>query len=152
MRKHSTQLGRIVAGFVIMGAAACVTAPASGSALLRQQGTAVSEPPRSGAPSDVLTASELVSPGVMTVGDGVRRLRPEFVRPAIIPGNPAGATTLPAVYINGVYTGSLDVLDRILLEEVEDIRFIRAWQARGWWGPSCPCAAGVIHVRTKRGG
>jgi hypothetical protein len=152
MRKHSLRAARIMAGVVIAGAAGCVTAPASQSALLRQQGAAVSEPPRSGAPSDILTASELVSPGVMTVGDGVRRLRPEFVRPTIVPGNPAGAAVSPVVYINGGYAGSLDVLDRILLEEVEDIRFIRAWQARGWWGPSCPCSAGVIHVRTRRGG
>lgn len=152
MREHSTRVARIMVGVVIVGAVGCVTAPASQSALLRQQGTAVSEPPRSGAPSDVLTASELVAPGVMTVGEGVRRLRPEFVRPAIVPGDLTGAAVLPSVYINGGYAGSLDVLDRILLEEVEDIRFIRAWQARGWWGPSCPCAAGVIHVRTRRGG
>jgi len=152
MREHSSHVARIIAGVVIVGTAGCVTAPASQSTLLRQQGTAVSEPPRSGAPSDVLTASELLAPGVMTVGDGVRRLRPEFVRPAIVPGNPTGATVSPSVYINGGYVGGLDVLDRILLEEVEDIRFIRAWQARGWWGPSCPCAAGVIHVRTRRGG
>ena len=152
MREHSSQVARIIIGVVLVGTAGCVTAPASQSALLRQQGTAVSEPPRSGAPSDVLTASELVGTGVMTVGDGVRRLRPEFVRPAIVPGNPAGAAVLPSVYINGGYAGGLDVLDRVLLEEIEDIRFIRAWQARGWWGPSCPCAAGVIHVRTRRGG
>jgi len=87
----------------------------------------------------------------MTTAEGVRRLRPEFVRPTFAPGYPGGPPATPSVYIDGVYTGSVDVLDRILLDEVNDIRFIRPNEARGWWGWSCPCAGGVIHVRTVHG-
>jgi hypothetical protein len=152
MREHSSRIARVIAGVVIVGAAGCLATPASQSVLLRERRIVGNEPPRSGAPSDVLTASELMVGGVMTVGDGVRRLRPEFVRPAFVPGSLTGAAISPTVYINGGYGGGIEILDRVLLEEVEDIRFIRASQARGWWGPSCPCAAGVIHVRTKRGG
>ena len=69
-----------------------------------------------------------------------------------MPGTTGGVSALPTVYVNGIYVGNVDVLTSILLDEVQDIRFIKAWQARHWWGPACPCAGGVIHVRTKRAG
>ncbi len=151
MRNVSRDFLRVSAGILLTaGAGGCLPRSNPPSDFVRRQRLTVSEPARSGARSDALTSDEIELSGVLTVSDGVRRLRPEFVRPRVVPGSLGGTLQGPVVYIDGGYAGGLDVLDRVLLDELQDIRLIRAAQAQSWWGASCRCAAGVIHVRTRR--
>jgi len=55
----------------------------------------------------------------------------------------------PSVYLNGRLDGNLGALQTIPLDAVDEIRFIPSSRARDVWGPSCPCSAGVIYVRTR---
>lgn len=100
--------------------------------------------------SDLLTATELRELHPLTTFDGVRRLRPEFIRPSVaVVGNEATRVT-PSVFLNGIYAGGLDVLETIPLDAVEEIRYLRPSRAYDLWGLSCRCNGGAIEVKTKR--
>lgn len=141
---------RILLAFVAAASAACAgRAPVSG--VSRQRAMEGSEPSRFGSSSETLTAAELLTANATSTPDGVRRLRPEFLRPALLPTPDAGTVrTYPSVYLNGVYAGGVEALETVPLSVVEEIRFVRAPQAKDWWGSYCQCNAGVIAVRTKK--
>jgi len=111
------------------------------AAKMRQTGTAR---------SDLLTATELREVRPLTTLDGVRRLRPEFIRPTVVLNGNEPAAVMPSVFLNGVYAGGLDVLETIPLDAVEEIRFLRPSRAYDRWGFSCRCSGGAIQVTTKR--
>jgi len=92
-----------------------------------------------------------VQSGTRWTSEGVRRLRPEYVRPTMImtPNNEVVRVT-PSVFLNGVYTGGLEVLDVIPLESVVEVRFYRPSRGYDVWGLSCRCSGGAIDVKTKR--
>jgi hypothetical protein len=135
--------------FIAAASAACAgTAPMSG--VSRQRAMGVAEPSRLGSSSETLTAADLLTANVTSTPEAVRRLRPEFLRPVLLPTPDAGtARVYPSVYLNGVYAGGIEALETVPLTVVQEIRFVRAQQAKGWWGSYCPCNAGVIAVRTK---
>jgi hypothetical protein len=111
----------------------------------------MAEPARYGSTSETLTANELLTANVTSTQEGVRRRRPEFLRPVLLPTPDMGTVqTYPSVYLNGVYAGGVDALERVPLSVVDEIRFVRASQAKDRWGSYCPCNAGVIAVRTKK--
>ena len=146
---------RIPSTILLSLAAASSTACSSTTSLSgmsRQRTVPASDPARTGSSSQTLTAAELLTANVTTTSEGIRRLRPEFLRPLLTP-TPAGtiARTHPSVYLNGVYVGGPEVLEGISLDIVDEIRFVSASHAKDWWGSSCPCDAGVIAVRTKKG-
>jgi len=150
-RRRSSLLAMAIAG-LFAAATACAStrstsAPVSTMAI-RQQG-ALSDGPRADAPSDAITVTDLRSVAAANTGEAVRRLRPSFVRPNPIPGNVDGALATPSVYVDGNYLGGLEALELVQIDEVKEIQFVRANAARNWWGASCPCAVGVIHVRTQ---
>jgi hypothetical protein len=147
MRNSSTTIALFLAA---AASAACAgSAPMSG--ISRQQSMGVAEPSRFGSSSETLTAAELLASKATSTPDGVRRLRPEFLRPSLLPTPDARTvSTFPSVYLNGVYAGGIEALDNIPLNVVQEIRFVRAPQAKDWWGSYCPCNAGVITVRTKK--
>ena len=146
---------RISSTTIVLFIAAAASAACAGrtpvSGISRQQAMGVAEPSRFGSSSETLTAAELLTSKATSTPEGVRRLRPEFVRPVLLP-TPEGRTvpTYPSVYLNGVYAGGVDALESVPLNVVEEIRFVRAPQAKDWWGSYCPCNAGVITVRTKK--
>src|SRR5262245_30669869 len=147
MRNSSTMIVLLLAA---AASAACAgRAPVTG--ISRQQVMGVAEPSRIGSSSDKLAAVELLAANATSTAEAVRRLRPEFLRPVLLPTPDAGTVaTYPSVYLNGVHAGGIDALESVPLEVVEEIRFIRAAQAKDWWGSYCPCNAGVIAVRTKK--
>lgn len=150
--KPTSRNGRRLAWFALsLAATACASARVPSFGAADRQLVLGGELPRPRAASDVVTGGELRWAGVQTTGEGVRRLRPHFLRPALIPGDLEGRRATPSVYVDNVYTGGLEVLDQILLDEVEDIQFIRPAEARFSWGSWCACAGGVIHVRRTRG-
>jgi hypothetical protein len=109
------------------------------------------EPSRFGSSSDKLAVDELLAAHATSTPEAVRRLRPEFLRPVLLPTPDAGTVaTYPSVYLNGVYAGGVEALETVPLQVVEEVRFVRAAQAKDWWGSYCPCNAGVIAVRTKK--
>jgi len=100
--------------------------------------------------SDLLTAAELRELRPLTTLDGVRRLRPEFIRGIVVLNGNQLATISPSVFLNGNYAGGLDVLETIPLDAVEEIQFLRPSRAYDRWGFSCRCSGGAIQVTTKR--
>ena len=152
-RRRSSLLAMILAGLLAAVSACASGRPSSmttSTFAIRQQG-ALNDGPRADAPSDVISVADLRSVAAPTTGDAVRRLRPSFVRANPIPGNIDGAMATPSVYVDGNYLGGLEALELVQIDEVKEIRFIRANAAKNWWGPSCPCAVGVIHVHTLHG-
>ena len=81
-----------------------------------------------------------------TALDAVRRLRPEFLQPSA--PRPSTASTLPAVYENGHFSGGIDQLRDIPLGLVIEIQRLSLVEARVMFGASCPCDGGVIAVKT----
>lgn len=148
MRISSTT---IVCFLAAAASAACAgRAPASGG-ISRQRTIGVAEPSRISSASATLTAEELLTAKVTSTHEGVRRLRPDFLRPLLLPTPDAGTVqTYPSVYLNGIYAGGVEALESVPLNVVDEIRFIRAPQAKDWWGSYCRCDAGVIAVRTKK--
>jgi hypothetical protein len=99
--------------------------------------------------SDLLTAGELRALHSLTTLDGVRRLRPEFIRPTVVLNGGRPATVTPSVYLDDAYAGGLDALETIPLDVVEEISYLRRSRAFDRWGFSCRCDGGVIQVKTK---
>jgi hypothetical protein len=97
----------------------------------------------------VLTASEFLRGNDVTTAEVVRHFRPRFLLGTLTPTGSGFSNVMPSVYQNGVYAGGLDALGTIPIGAVAEIRFIRPADAHDFWGPSCPCTGGVIHVRTK---
>ena len=150
MRISSRTLTLGVIGIAALGAACTASvAGQQGEALMLNRPSPVSDGPRARGASDVLTADELARADVQTTVDGVRRLRPEFLRPTQVVGTDGPVHVYPSVYLNSQYAGHAEALGLIALDAVQQIRFVRAAAARYWWGALCPCAGGVIYVRTK---
>jgi hypothetical protein len=101
--------------------------------------------------ADVVSGYELRAVGAQSAADALRRLRPEFLRPTSAAMNTASvADRLPVVYVDGQYIGRLESLEFVPLDAIEEIRFLRPMQGLERWGPGCHCAAGVVHVLTRK--
>lgn len=98
---------------------------------------------------NVITAGELACCQAATAWEAIKRLRPLFLRtrgPAsiLVPG-----TDDPAVYVDYTFMGGLDALRDLPTSEVEEIRYVSAWDAATRFGIGHP--QGVIEVMTRRG-
>ena len=146
---RATKCGARAVCVVTLFCCGCVSSGGRSAALASPQQNSIDEPSRYGSPSDVLTATELLRVNPTSTADGVRRLRPEFVRATSAPGLSGIEAVWPSVYVNGKHIGGPDELERIPVDAVAEIRFVKPGQARDFWGAMCPCSAGVIHVRTR---
>lgn len=99
---------------------------------------------------DVLTAAELsLARGLVTAYDAVVRLRPGFLNPRDARmATVAGRGLLPAVFVDGAYSGGVDVLRVFPASEVAEMRYVRPIEAMHRYGPDY--RAGVILVRLRR--
>ena len=145
---RATKPGRAAAWILVLCCIGCAASSARPAVPVPVQQDAF-EPTPFGVSSDILTATEVAQGNVVTTGDAVRKLRPQFLRSSSALGKSGFETMWPSVFLNGRYAGGLDQLETIPLDAVEEIRFIRSFQARFAWGPTCRCAGGVIHIRTK---
>jgi hypothetical protein len=143
----STLGGKLAAACSLLAATGCAS-----SGTVRQAGAPdrPADDARLAVPRDVLTAAEIQGAPVSTTVDAVRLLRPEFLVPADRPSIASGVLPLPAVYIDDAHVGGPEELRTIPLAIVDQIRFLRPARARDRWGAYCPCAGGVIQVRTRR--
>jgi hypothetical protein len=84
---------------------------------------------------DVLSAEEIAkSIGIDTAADAIARLRPQFLhRNGRL--SPAGAPQ-PNVYLDTQYLGSADVLARIRIRDIREIRYLSLSDAQQRFGPS----------------
>lgn len=96
---------------------------------------------------DRLDDGDFSSVDRMSLDDALRHLRPDWFRLPVA----ASLTAEPAlvsVYINLVYAGSVNSLRLVPVSAVRGVRYLRPSAARDRFGPSCPCAGGVILVST----
>ncbi|HET9984868.1 MAG TPA: hypothetical protein VFQ38_14820 [Longimicrobiales bacterium] len=94
-----------------------------------------------------LSADELVATNASSAFDAVERLRPEFLRPRGTSSLSTGAPDLPAVFLDGIHAGGLEMLRALRPTEIELIRFVSAADATTRYGTGYP--GGVIEVVTK---
>jgi outer membrane cobalamin receptor len=100
-----------------------------------------------GPSSDVLTRAEIESSRAANAYELLQQLRPQFLRSrgAFSVNDPRGG--FPVVYINDMPHGDLNALRSILIEEIDEIRYISAADATTRWGTGH--AGGVIQVRAN---
>jgi hypothetical protein len=105
-----------------------------------------------GRKSDLLTAAELSAAlglADMTAYDAVLRLRPGFLNPRDpVTGAIGARDVLPAVFVNGMYSGGPEVLRVISVSAVAEMQYVRSLDALYRYGPQY--GAGVILVRLRR--
>ncbi len=122
---------------VVLATAACAstaggpatdlaTDPAADPAPIR---TAYRAPNRS-----VLTGDEVRAARVANALDAIERLRPEFLRARAVGSRTPLAQRRPAVFHNGVYLGTLDVLRGFSPSEIVSVRRISASEATVRYG------------------
>lgn len=84
---------------------------------------------------DVLAGEEIrAHPDISTALDAIRRLRPEFLRNRGMTSIRASVPEPIVVYVNGVNTGSIDILQQILATDVKEIRYINSRDATTRYG------------------
>jgi hypothetical protein len=127
-QKLSSISTRAAVAGVLVSAAACATSPASTASA----GPHLSEARSSSA---TLTAADFARvPAASTAFEAVRQLRPLFLRPR--PGGVVARNQQPvlAVYINGMYAGSADVLLTIPTSTVQKMRYLQRTEAMTFAG------------------
>lgn len=150
MRPSYQQHMPSVIAALVLASACATTTPQPATSPLRNPTTSVNEPARMGKPSETLSGFELRAGNAPSLLAAVRSMRYEFLRPTTVTMTDGGSiSATPSVYLNGAYSGELDALETIPISVVEEVRYIRATQAREQWGPRCRCPAGVIYVRTR---
>lgn len=95
-----------------------------------------------------ITGADLQSVTAATTLDAVGQLHPEFLRVSLRADHDA---TGPSVYVDRMYLGDVSWLASIPIAEVRDIAFLHPTEARSRFGPSCPCAGGVVYVQSVIG-
>jgi len=98
--------------------------------------------------SDHVGREALAALADLNFEDALRRLRPEWMRPAPV-GRQAAEPGVASVYVNDSYVGGLDALRLIPIDAVTNARYLTPTAARSWFGMFCPCAGGVILVSTR---
>ena len=101
---------------------------------------------------DVLTAEEIAAQGaaIQNAYQAVEQLRPHFFRVRSNPTMGVGAARVEpiVVYVNGVRRGGVNELNRILVGELESIRYVRPTDAQTRYGMGH--GSGALEVTIKR--
>jgi hypothetical protein len=98
----------------------------------------------------VITAPELKATRAAHVYEAVERLHPEYLRTRG-PSTMMNTTAMgPAVFVDRMLIGGIEVLADMPLNDVQRIRFVSAWDATTTYGEGY--SNGVIEITTRRGG
>lgn len=117
--RHATNAAlAIVASAILLLSTACASAS--------------QRPPRSS--GNVITREEISALEVTTAYEAVERLRPHFLRGRGPTSLRTTQVTLPVVYVAGVRSGGPEALERILIGQVYEIRFLNAGDATTRFG------------------
>jgi TonB-dependent Receptor Plug Domain len=96
---------------------------------------------------NVLTAEEIASrPGATTAYDLVVSLRPNWLITRGVHSGEANGNDI-VVYVDGVAWGGPDQLDRVRVDQIQEMRFLSAGDATMKYGTGNP--AGAIEITTK---
>ena len=96
---------------------------------------------------NVITTPELVDSNAPHALEAVQRLRPEYLRTRG-PSSLLNPTAMgPAVFVDGLLLGGVEVLADIPIGELARIQYFKAWDATTRFGDGYP--NGVIAVSTK---
>lgn len=95
---------------------------------------------------DVVTRAEMDAVHAADAYALLQRLRPQFLRSRGSVSMRDSSDSYPVVYLNNVRHGGLNSLRDILVNDIQEIRFIGAADATTRWGTGH--ASGVILVRT----
>lgn len=97
--------------------------------------------------SDVLTREEINQSSATTALELLQQLRPQFLRSR-------GSTSIqnprpdyPVVYMNEVRHGTVESLRTVMVEEIDEVRFISGADATTRWGTGH--GAGVIQILAR---
>ena len=137
-------LGRARRALPLIVVAAC--APANHRIVVMSE--SLLDPPRQEWRADRISTGELRTFGGSTVLDAVRRLRPEFLQ-TTAPRTMTSEPALPSVFLNGRFSGGLELLGTLGLTPVVEIQYLTPMNAKNEFGSYCRCEGGVIHVRTR---
>ena len=96
--------------------------------------------PRSGN-RNVITAEELQQVDVSNAYQAIQRLRPMWLRSRSGGGD-------PAVFIDNVRAGDLNMLETLYLTNIQELRYVSPSDATTRWGTGYP--TGAIEVITRR--
>jgi hypothetical protein len=109
-------------------------------------------PPGSGPPSSLtqIAGTELRNANGTNVEDALRQFRPEFLRANTAYDGRSMRPIAPSVYVDGVLTGTTDVLRMIPVSAVIEVRRLSASAAHDRFGTACRCAGGALLVTTRR--
>jgi len=94
-------------------------------------------------------ADDLARADGMTLDDALRQVRPDMLRPIAVERYAVTEMVRPSVYVDDRFVGGDDALRVIPIEDVVEVRLVRAFAARSLFGSSCPCAGGVLAVTTR---
>ena len=100
------------------------------------------------APRYRLSEGDLSNARESTLDAVVRRLRPEWLRINPVLRQP-GPPQFASVYLDNSYLGGLEVLSLVQVSEARSIEYLTAMAARGRFGASCQCGAGVIVIHER---
>lgn len=98
--------------------------------------------------NELITPAELSATREPTVLEALRRLRADLFRVrAPSPSEPQGS--LPAVYIDGMYQGDLNVLQSLIPDVVREIRFVSSIDASFRFGRPHPAGAVLVLLKLR---
>jgi len=101
-----------------------------------------------GGSRNLISLAELTDPAIAPLNalEAVERLRPRWLRSRST--SRGGGVASPIVYLNGSRYGDLRSLQRLSVNDIEEIRFINARDATTRFGTGVQ--AGVIAVESRR--
>ena len=137
----ATRLG--VASLLALGAAGCVPSARAVTDDFDVRTT------RQAFSTDRVTRDELSVVDGATLEDGLRRTRPELLRPTNVVQRGSVVVVVPAVFLDDRYSGGIEFLRSIPLQLVAEVRYLRPMTARTTFGAHCPCDGGALSVRTR---
>ena len=98
---------------------------------------------------NAVSAADLTKTSASNLFDALRQIRPEFLRASTRTTALSPAREI-SVFENDRYVGTVSQLSMIPLNVVVELRRLEPVEAKSVFGNSCPCDAGVIHVRTAK--
>jgi hypothetical protein len=98
--------------------------------------------------SSVLGRAELKAMTGTTVVEAIRQLRPRFLEGTQPPAL-NGVRIYPSVYVESRPFAGLETLGAIPIAAIDEVRFLKPFEARTVYGRSCACDGGVIVFRMR---
>jgi hypothetical protein len=97
---------------------------------------------------DLIGRGALRATGELSLYDALLRVRADLFRARRAPEGPT-SETLPAVYINDTYQGSLEVLQGFTTDVVRDVQVVRSLDTALRFGRAHPAGALIVRLQLR---